>query len=172
MELPNKNINRCIRANESHRNGPLIKFLATKVKEHLRSLFVAIDICGSYCELMTLNTREVNSDQCDRHRNGKCTELTRCEYAVHDKMVANRERSGENSYVYFVNSSGKKTTSHCIRGHKNRTNGNGGGGGGGGGVSKSKIRHFIRGHSVSVLILVIFSLGFIDMVNGKSFVSE
>lgn len=162
MELPSKNIKRCIRAKESHRNGPLIKFVTTKIEEYLRSLFAVIDICGSYCELMTLNTSEVNSDHCDRHRHGNCTKLTLCEYAIHDKMVANRSQSGENSYVYLENNLGKRTSSICDRGHTNRTNGNGGGGG-----SKSKIRHFLRGHSVSVLILVVFSLGFIDMVNGK-----
>lgn len=168
MELPNKNINRCIRAEESHRNGRLMKFVATKIEEHLRSLFAVIDICGSYCELMTFNPSEVKSDHCDRHRNGNATKLTVCEYAIHDKMVANRCQSGENSYANFVNNSGKEATTHCNRGHTNRTNGNDGGGAG----PKSKIRHFFRGHSVSVLILLIFSLGFIDMVNGKSFASK
>lgn len=168
MELRNTNINRCISANESHRNKPLSRTIAATLKKHLRSLFAIIDICANNCELMTFDPSAVKSKQTHRHRNdGTCTKLTLCEYAVHGKMVANSDRCGEHSYVYFVNQNcGEQSASHCNRRPTNRANGCGGGGGG---SSKSRIKQFFRGHSASVLILIIFSLGFLDMVNGESF---
>lgn len=159
MELRNKTTNRCRCANESHRNEPLIEIIASKLNKHLRSFSIkTIDICANYCELMTFNSSDVQLMQTYRQRTEKCTKLTVHEYAIHDKMVTNRDQSDENSYVYFVNNSDEKIKTNCGRDATNRTNGSG---------SKSKIKQFFRVHSVNVLILIIFSLGFIDMVNGK-----
>lgn len=167
MELRNKTTNRCRCANESHRNEPLIEIIgiASKLNKHLRSFFVkTIDICTNYCELMTFNSSDVHLMQTYCQQSEKCTKLTVHEYAIHDKMVTNRdENNDENSYVYFVNNnnnSDEKIKTNCGRGAINRTNGIT--------SSKSKIKQFFRGHSINVLlILIVFSLGFIDMVNGK-----
>lgn len=167
MELRSKSVNRCISASKLHRNESMIGHIAAKIKEQLRSLFALNDICANKnCELMTLDRSEVKLRQTHCHRNGISAKLMLCEYACPDKMVANSEQSGGNSYVYFVNRSGDKSaaTTNCNRGPTTRTNGSASNGIG----SKSKIRQFFNGHSVSVLILIVFSLGFIDMVNGKS----
>lgn len=156
MELWHKHNNRCINANASQRNEPLIKSIAAKIPKQLRTF------CATNCELMTFDSSEVKLGQTHRHQNEKCTKLIRCEYACAAKMVANRDQCGENSYVYVVNKSDEKCTTNCYRGPAYRTNGSASGGG-----SKFKIRQFLNGHSISVLILIVFSLGFIDMVNGK-----
>lgn len=164
MELRNKNTDRCTAsANESQRSGSLAKFVAAELMKLLRSHFALIDNCATNCELMTFKSSEVESRQIRCRRNGTCDKLTLSENAIHDKMVANRsDQSDENRYVYFVNNSGEQCTTKCKRRPTNRTNGNGSDG------SKSKIRQLFRGHSISVLILIIFSLGLVDMVNGES----
>lgn len=122
---------------------------ATK-KEHLRPAVAVIDIGASKSEFMTFNPSEFcrrKSYTNHRHRNEKCAKLTLSENAIHDKMVPMNDQSEK--CIYFVNSSGDKIPTNCSRG------------------PKSRIRQFFKKHSIGVLVLIIFSFGFIDMVNGK-----
>lgn len=159
-KLCNRNTNRSFMARIQLLDGKSIVAAAAppQFDKHLQlnNVHASRVTPDNYCELMTFDENETESQRTN-------CQLILCEHAIRDKMLSNRDQSGENSYVYFVQNPNQSNTTTIDRGPATRcgTNNNGGN-------TKSKLKQFFRGHSINVLILLIFSLGLVDMVNGES----